>query len=237
MTAFHILKYNSPIANWALPIMTCKRISNCLISIILIIMSFDLMASKTISTDELITMMQHVLKDNTRYQQALNQGEQRITLCRYCHGKNGISKKETIPNLAAQNSEYLIRQFELFANNTRKDRVMSELAKNLSRSDKVNVALYYSSQEASRGQDYAGGSKEQGRTLFVKQCASCHGLDGYGKQDLPRIAGQPPAYVIKTLRLYKNGSLTRPDSPMQAITAQLSDDDIQSVTAYVSAMR
>lgn len=208
-----------------------------IICVLLIFVSFSSYAEKVMGLDGLVNMMQHALNDKAGYQRALEQGKERITLCQYCHGKNGISIKDNVPNLAAQNAEYLIRQFEYFASNTRKDNVMSELAKNLSQSDKVNVALYFASQKASEGQYFSGGDVKKGEALFAKLCTSCHGNDGHGKQTLPRIAGQPPAYVIKTLRSYKISSLARPDSPMQAIAAKLSEDDINSLTAYISAQR
>lgn len=203
----------------------------------LIFLSFASYAEKAMDLNGLINLMQRTLNDKAGYKKALAQGKKRITFCQYCHGKNGISIKNNVPNLAAQNAEYLIRQFELFASNTRRDNVMSELAKNLSQSDRVNVALYFASQKASSGQYYSGGDIKKGETLFTELCTSCHGNDGHGKQTLPRIAGQPPAYVIKTLRSYKNSSLARPDSPMQAIAALLSDDDINSLTAYISAQQ
>ena len=212
-----------------------KHIYVVMVFIVPVTISFASYAEEN-NISRLVDIMQHTLKDDTIYQQALYQGEQRVMLCQYCHGKNGISIKDTVPNLAAQNSEYLLRQFELFANNSRKDRIMSELAKNLSPSDKVNVALYYASQKAGPGKYYAAGSQQQGKALFVQLCASCHGNNGHGKQALPRIAGQPPAYLIKTLRLYKNGSLVRPDSPMRIVAARLSDDDINSLTSYISSM-
>lgn len=208
-----------------------------IVYVLLLSVSFVSYAEKATDLNDLINMMQDILKDEVSHQQALDQGRRRIILCQYCHGKDGISLKNSVPNLAAQNAEYLLRQFELFASNNRRDNVMSELAKNLSQADKVNVALYYSSQKASVGQYYSGGDVAKGEVLFTRLCTSCHGSDGHGRQYLPRIAGQPPAYVIKTLRSYKKSSLARPDSPMQAIAALLSEDDINSLTAFVSGQQ
>ena len=46
--------------------------------------------------------------------------EMAATLCAACHGANGVSVSDTIPNLAAQRTGYLEAQLKAFKDGTRK---------------------------------------------------------------------------------------------------------------------
>jgi len=187
--------------------------------------------------DHLLTILNNTLADTKRHQAALQQGKERGLVCKYCHGQDGNSKRNYIPNLAQQNPQYLLHQFELFASKVRKDRIMSELAANLSAEDRVNIALYYTSQTVKPQADYRPELRAKGETLYNETCASCHGVNGYGKQTLPRIASQPAKYLNKTLMAYRSGSVQRPKSPMQYVASRLDNTDIDALISYITAMK
>jgi len=192
---------------------------------------------------ELYAALNKKLSNPSLLKEAMTLGKDRATYCKYCHGDTGNSKRGYIPNLAGQNSKYLLHQFELFASNQRKDKVMSKLVSNLSNDERINIALYYASQKVTTHADsgtHSNTRTEQifnGKSIFNNQCAHCHGLEGHGQELLPRIAGQPITYLNKTLRRYRNYSSHRPDSPMQEIATNLSQDDLTSVVHYISTMK
>jgi cytochrome c553 len=75
------------------------------------------------------------------------------TVCSACHGANGVSVTDTIPNLAAQRAGYLEAQLKAFKDGTRKPAgatsptaIMSAIATQLSAEDIANVAAYFASQ-------------------------------------------------------------------------------------------
>ncbi|MGI9279749.1 MAG: c-type cytochrome [Endozoicomonas sp.] len=70
----------------------------------------------------LLELASKKMADPALYQQALRQGEDRVLLCGYCHGKDGNSVRSYIPNLASQTPDYLINQFESFARGERESR-------------------------------------------------------------------------------------------------------------------
>ena len=73
--------------------------------------------------------------------------------CRACHGRVGISDRDTIPNIAGQDVRYLIEQLKAFhaaANDTglnenakRRAPIMASQAKYLTESDIIAMAEYY----------------------------------------------------------------------------------------------
>lgn len=75
------------------------------------------------------------------------------TVCAACHGANGVSVSDTIPNLAAQRAGYLEAQLKAFKDGTRKAQsatsptaIMNAIAAQLSAKDMANVAAYFASQ-------------------------------------------------------------------------------------------
>jgi hemoglobin len=66
-------------------------------------------------------------------------------VCSACHGINGVSVSDTIPNLAGQKAAYLASQLRQLKDGARKNAVMGAIASQLSPDDIANVAAFYSS--------------------------------------------------------------------------------------------
>lgn len=65
-------------------------------------------------------------------------------------------------------------------------------------------------------------------------CAGCHGPDGNSPNPMyPNIAGQHEQYLIKSIKAYKSGE--RSDATMKAMTAALSEQDIENLAAYYAS--
>jgi cytochrome c553 len=73
-----------------------------------------------------------------------------------------------------------------------------------------------------------------GATLALQQCTMCHGAQGVTAADTPNLAGQYREVIMKQLVDYKNGD--RAHSVMQALAANLADDDIQNLAAYYASL-
>jgi cytochrome c553 len=76
-----------------------------------------------------------------------------IAVCAACHGANGMSVSDTIPNLAAQRAGYLEAQIKNFKEGTRKalsatspTAIMNAMAAQLSADDIANIAAYFAAQ-------------------------------------------------------------------------------------------
>jgi cytochrome c553 len=66
-------------------------------------------------------------------------------------------------------------------------------------------------------------------------CQACHGLDGLSKTpDAPNIAGQTEPYLVMQLQAYKTG--LRKNDAMSVVAPSLSDQDIEDLAAYFSAI-
>jgi cytochrome c553 len=79
---------------------------------------------------------------------------------------------------------------------------------------------------------------EAGKRLATTVCAACHGATGISVSDtVPNLAGQRARYIVAQLKFFKDGTRKEPGAVsraaiMNAIAAELSNDDIVNVAAY-----
>ncbi len=67
-------------------------------------------------------------------------------VCAACHGANGVSVSDTIPNLAGQKTAYLENQLKAMKEGTRKNAIMNAIASQLSTDEIANVAAFFAAQ-------------------------------------------------------------------------------------------
>lgn len=159
-------------------------------------------------------------------------GSEKAAICAGCHGPNGKSSNPQWPNLAAQQRAYLAAQLKAFKSGTRTNPMMQGMAANLSDQDIENVAAYFADQSAAK----AGGDPALAKTGAEKasMCLGCHGTEGQGNAQIPRLAGQHPSYLVAQLKNFKSGA--RPNSHMQAMANTLSEDDMKALAAYFGSL-
>ena len=80
------------------------------------------------------------------------------------------------------------------------------------------------------------GDPERGKVLS-DTCMGCHGIPGYRNAypmyRVPKLGGQPEAYLVIALQGYRNG--TRQHPTMQAQGETLSDEDMADIAAYFAS--
>src|SRR5204862_6768829 len=66
-------------------------------------------------------------------------------VCAACHGAEGVSVADNIPNLGGQRARYLEEQLRLLKSGTRRNGIMNPIAAQLSQEEIANIAAYFSS--------------------------------------------------------------------------------------------
>jgi cytochrome c553 len=74
----------------------------------------------------------------------------------------------------------------------------------------------------------------RGASLAIQQCTMCHGAQGVSVADAPNLAGQYPEVIVKQMMDYKNGDRT--SAIMQALAANLSDQDRDDIAGYYASL-
>lgn len=204
-------------------------------------------AAPQVEPGERERIMAEIEKDihnDEAHEAAIRAGKERSLLCGHCHGVDGNSTRSDIPNLAGQNPAYIVEQIGKFATGERKNFVMQTLASNFTFSDKVNLAVYYTSQQV-KPQETDQAKAAHGERIYRNVCFRCHGENGRGEEGYARLAGQQIEYVKLTLKRYRANATreTRPDETrrtnanMEQVTARLSDEDIEGLAHYIASMR
>ncbi|MBX3685958.1 MAG: c-type cytochrome [Rhodocyclaceae bacterium] len=158
--------------------------------------------------------------------------------CTPCHGEEGRSSTPLIPILAGQSARYLYLQLRDFQAGRRSDPQMSPMAAGLSR-DEMHALTDWFSTRRPPPQTFVVdpekarlGKQKADETL----CTMCH-LGGFaGQNEIPRVAGQNPAYVMKQLQDFKAQRRTNDAGNMTAVSRTLSDADIENLAHYIAAL-
>ena len=167
--------------------------------------------------------------------------------CQECHGANGNSGDERIPNHAGQYAGYLIKQLSNFQSGERYHTVMTIMAEDLSTTDKADIAAYFARQKIMQGE--GASDNPLARNLFVNgdqardipACVSCHGDNGKGRiannVTYPVIGGQSRVYLRTQLVNWKLGDRSNSaNGMMNKITKLLNEDEIDALANYISGL-
>ena len=166
-------------------------------------------------------------------------GRSKAGACAGCHGATGASGNAEWPNLAGQKYAYLVQQLRAFRDGTRRNAVMTPVARQLSATDVGDLAAYFSALQGAapaRAARIAKGSVDRGSRIS-SQCTACHGLTGMSPTSAraaawPNLAGQRFAYLLRQLQVFKQGG--RRNSLMSPMARRLSPRDARDLAAYFS---
>ncbi len=172
-------------------------------------------------------------------------GMQPWEVCGLCHSLDGISPMSRFPKLAAQRKAYIEKQFADFHTGQREnDRgQMQAITSEVDLEDLPSIAAYFSALPSPPAVPVEGVANtgdaeaifENGRS-GIPACLSCHGTADPGMPLAPWLEAQHADYLIKQLTDFREGNRTNdPEGVMQAIAAQLSDEDISDLAAFIAA--
>ena len=177
-------------------------------------------------------------------------GRPGVAPCAQCHGANGEGQVAAgFPRLAGLPREYLAKQLHDFRAGRRKNPVMAPIAMALDAPAIDTLSAYYADLKAAPPTTLQAGSVESALGARIAQrgnwdkdvpaCFACHGESGSGvPPHFPSIANQPASYTAKQLRDWKSGERANdPNALMKSVAARLSEEEIDSVAAYLQNLR
>ena len=163
-------------------------------------------------------------------------GRQKAEACVACHGPAGNSTIDLTPILAGQTARYTYLQLKDFKEGRRQDAVMSPLSASLSREDMRDLADYFAAQKPrSTGFKADPAKVAAGRAKSAEVlCPMCHLGEFSGQNEIPRVAGQHPQYIMKQLKAFKERTRTNDAGNMVSVAQTLSEADIENLTHYIA---
>lgn len=167
-------------------------------------------------------------------------------VCSLCHGLTGESISPLSPKLAGQQKDYLKVQLVDFKGHVRMDKAATQYMwgfTHLTDAQIVDLAEYFSTRRPmqveaeapdARGElIYRHGVPEAG----IAQCSACHGAQGQGHGQTPRLAGQHAAYMVRQLKAFQQADLRERGDLTSQIAHTLSDADAESVAHYMATLK
>lgn len=164
--------------------------------------------------------------------------------CGLCHGVDGDSSSPLYPRLASQHHQYIAKQLADFKAGRRKSDTMASMATDLTQEEMLALGVYFEQKPTkprlARDVELAG----VGRYIFhrgnessgVAACAGCHGDNGHGTDQLPRLAGQVPRYIEDQLRSFNKRERTNDNAIMHSIASKLTELEVKGVAMYISSL-
>jgi cytochrome c553 len=147
--------------------------------------------------------------------------------CASCHGDDGNASGADMPTLAGQDARYFIKAMKAYKDGKRQHEQMFEAANKLSEPEIADLAAFYAMQEPVRRNVRTPLTTAE----WIDRCERCHGIDGNSTDPrFPMLAGQDKTYLARALRAYTG--TTRNNSTMHAMSATLSEADIESIVEY-----
>jgi cytochrome c553 len=174
----------------------------------------------------------------------------KLLYCKTCHGLSaqGYRGYFPMPRLAGQQPQYLENQLRAFIERRRTNPVMANVAHALSPSMVSSLAAHFKNLDSRP----IGGAPRQsvatGRRIFddgipdanVPACSACHGTDGHGQNEIPRLAGQLYEYTVGQLtgwaKVRGQGSAVDTSAIMAPTAHNLSRSQVEAVAAYVASL-
>lgn len=172
----------------------------------------------------------------------LAKGREAYKVCRGCHKKDGSGQPNgDYPQLAGQHASVLIKQMADVRAGRRDSHKMSPfIGKDLvSTDDLADIAGYLASlpPPASTGKG-DGKQLDQGKALYDKDCASCHGKggEGDGKQFHPKVSNQHYRYLLRQTLESRDEGRRNSNPDMVKVLKGYSDKDVEAVSDYMSRL-
>src|SRR5260221_1229547 len=165
-------------------------------------------------------------------------GKSKAQPCATCQGGGGTPAVVQFPVLAGQTARYLSLQLKDFKEGRRGEPAMEPFVAKLSREDMLDLADYFAAQkprplafrtDAAR---VARGKKKADEVL----CTMCHLGGMKGQNEIPRVAGQHPEYVIKQLKAFKARTRTNDAGSMTSVAQTITDRDIEDLAHYIASL-
>jgi cytochrome c553 len=160
-----------------------------------------------------------------------------VQACMACHGPQGNSQIPSIPSLAGQPRVFIENQLVLIREGLRDVPQMKGLLDGVKDADIVHMATYFAGQTPVRP---AAGPPNQatyqrGQALAARGlCGSCHLPDYSGRAQIPRLAGQHEAFLLQSMKEFRDRPGPGRDTIMAASLYGFNDAELADLAHFLA---
>lgn len=166
--------------------------------------------------------------------QAQAPSKERLAACAACHGPEGVAPSPAIPSLAGQPKLFIENQLVLMREGLREVPAMQAAVAGLSDEEIVALARHYAALPLKATPSPLLADKQRAGAALSKQggCGSCHLPDYRGQNQVPRLAGQHEAYLLASMKQFRDSPGPGRDTIMAATLRGISDADLGRLAHY-----
>jgi len=166
--------------------------------------------------------------------------QDKIAACTACHGETGQSPDANVPSIGGQPKLFVMYQLFFYREGRRANPEMNIITKDMSDAELTAISEFVAGlpvpPPSSAAIDEA--RYRRGAELADKRiCGACHNADYSGREQMPRLAGQGEAYLVKSFREYQAGTRVGTQAAMAEAVCGLSDSDFADLAYYLQHFR
>jgi len=171
----------------------------------------------------------------------VKRGEWAYAVCVGCHQADGSGTEDgNFPRLTGQHPSVLIKEIADIRGKVREAPVMHPLARTLvDPQELADTVAYIGTLPPPKSVGHGPGIElAQGKELFAKDCATCHGAAGLGDaaKQYPVLAGQHYKYLLRQALAIRDGTRKNAHRDMRKVIKGYSDKQIDAVADYLSRL-
>ena len=166
--------------------------------------------------------------------------QDKIAACTACHGETGQSQDANVPSIGGQPKLFVMYQLFFYREGRRTNPEMNTITKDMSDAELTAISEYVAGLPAPAPASAAIDETRyrRGAGLADKRiCAACHNADYSGREQMPRLAGQHEAYLMRSLRDYQAGARVGTQAAMAEALRGLDDADLADLAYYLARFR
>lgn len=160
--------------------------------------------------------------------------------CIGCHRYDGSGRTSgAYPRLSGQHISVLIKQVADIRSGKRSNPKMELFADEhvLNAYEIADIAVYLNGLPISDGNGKGPGKEiAKGEEIYSKNCVKCHGEEGEGNDEkfYPMVAAQHYKYLLRELKLIRDGDRKNANPDMVKVVKAYSDRELAAVADYMS---
>ncbi|MDP2828488.1 MAG: c-type cytochrome [Sulfuricellaceae bacterium] len=177
------------------------------------------------------------------HQADAKKGEAAYKVCKGCHKTDGSGLADAdYPQLAGQHASVIIKQIMDIRAGRRDNPRMYPFSGDwiVSAEEIADIAAYLNAlpTPATNGKGN-GYNLAHGKTLYEKDCASCHGKTGEGdaRKFFPRVAGQHFIYIKRETRESRDQGRRNANPEMVKVLKGYTDADVEAVSDHMARLK